>query len=183
MAFNIKMLFRGKKDINNKDNQSKEISAPKSELEQITDELIEESLRDLQKSFNEILSSTELFTKDSAEDTLKILINSAIAKRSALNGRIEKSVEEGAYFDRYYGKMRSINVLTNDTYRSIREYEHYHNLFLNLYKEYQEKTGEKIELDTSYTDSKVFVADIADYLEEKRKVYLEKEQTDGTEDT
>jgi len=45
-----------------------------------------------------------------------LLIKEAIANRKMLINRIEKEVETGSLFERYYGKMQAINKLTNKAY-------------------------------------------------------------------
>lgn len=90
---------------------------PQAEIEQITTELIEETRDILQKSFDKVMEKkTGPLTEEEAQVILRGLIKEAVANRRLFSGRIEKSVESGSLFDRYYGKMQTINLLTNRAY-------------------------------------------------------------------
>ena len=154
-----------------------------TEMEQITNEVIRRSQKKLERAFNKKMLSKKSFTKEDAESILTELIKIAIAERSILNGKIERSVETGTYFERYYGKMRSINELTNETYRSMRERLHYEKRYQSLQKEYKEKTGDTVELDASYPGSQKYVEDMAEFLDQKRKVFLEKDENNESQET
>lgn len=102
--------------------KKKENTQSKAEIEEITTELIEETKKVLQIRFDELMSQhTKPLSEDEARVILNGLIKEAIAKRKIMTGRIEKSVETGALFDRYYGKMQNINALTNSAYAQMQK--------------------------------------------------------------
>ena len=100
----------------------KEKKQSKAEIEQITTDVIEETKIVLQQRFDELMSKhTEPLSEDEARVILNGLIKEAVAKRKVMTGRIEKSVETGTLFERYYGKMQVINVLTNSAYAQMQK--------------------------------------------------------------
>lgn len=100
----------------------KKTYSSEAEIERITTELIEETKKKLDKKFNKELrkvAKDNNLEKDFAERIIDLLLKEAIADRKMLIGRIEKDVESGDLFDRYYGKMQTINTLTNSAYASM----------------------------------------------------------------
>lgn len=96
-----------------------------AEIEHITTCLIRETIDALRYRFqielrNELAKGSSI-EMDFAQRTLELLIHEAIANRKMLIGRIEKNVETGDLFDRYYGKMQTINALTNSAYALMQQ--------------------------------------------------------------
>lgn len=87
------------------------------ELEQLTNKLIAEAKADLQKIFNQqIAKKAKPLGTDDAKIILEALIKEAVAKRKLLIGRLEKDLEEGRLYRRYFQKMDIINDLTSDSH-------------------------------------------------------------------
>lgn len=128
-------------------------STIESELEMLTNELIEETIGPdglLERHFQEVLShySAEPDKKlkleeDDVKNILKQLIKEAVSKRNVLNGRIEKSVENGAIFERYYGKVQIINTLTNRTYAKLQLMQACKRRYDYMEEVYRKVTGEE----------------------------------------
>lgn len=95
------------------------------EVEDITSALIEETRYAIKERFNqeiaEIKKHGRKLTEDEARTILMGLLYEAISRRKLLAGRIEKSVEVGTLFERYYGKMQAINYLTNKAYSEMQK--------------------------------------------------------------
>lgn len=153
-----------------------------AEIEQIITELIEETRDILQKRFDEVMAKRlRPLTEDEAQVVLQSLIKEAIAKRKLLSGRVEKSVETGLLFDRYYGKMQTINALTNSAYAQMQK--------MNVAKEryefqkgiYKKLTGKMYVPDAIPDDSKTVrfdggsYKDIWETMDEERKIFEEEQ--------
>ncbi len=94
----------------------------RAESEQITTELIEETLDILRKRFAELtVNHHEMMGETEAAQIMECLIKEAVSHRSLLMGRVEKSVEEGPVFERYYGKIREIDALTGEAYTLMKQ--------------------------------------------------------------
>lgn len=126
----------------------KTASSSESEVQQLTAELIDETCVGLQKRFEELLAEhTEPLSKEDACVILNCLIKEAVAKRQLLAGRIEKNVETGSLFDRYYGKMQTINVLTNSAYARMQKMDKAKEKYEYECAVYKKLTGKMYEPD------------------------------------
>ena len=125
---------------------------------------------------------TEPLSEDEARVILNGLIKEAIAKRKVMTGRIEKSVETGALFERYYGKMQVINALTNSAYVQMKkmdkakerydfEREVYKKLIGKMYVPHV-LPDDKI----AFKKSKAPKKDILEILDEKKKCIEEESE-------
>lgn len=95
--------------------QSSDDASP--ELEQLTNQLIAETKADLQGVFNQqVAKRTKPLGTEDVKMILGALIKAAIAKRELLIGRLEKDLEEGRLYRRYFQKMDIINDLTSDSH-------------------------------------------------------------------
>lgn len=95
--------------------QSSDDASP--ELEQLTNQLIAEAKADLQGVFNQQMAKrTKPLGTEDVKMILEVLIKAAIAKRELLIGRLEKDLEEGRLYRRYFQKMDIINDLTSDSH-------------------------------------------------------------------
>ncbi|MDY5772958.1 MAG: hypothetical protein SPK32_05940 [Bacteroidaceae bacterium] len=97
-------------------NRKENNDSNKSELECITSDLIEEAKREIEASKKKIVTDKRTLEPNEVEEIIKKLIGELASKRNGMIGRIEKDIEGGALFDRYFGKMQTINTLTNSTY-------------------------------------------------------------------
>ncbi len=153
-----------------------------AEIEQITTELIEETRDILQKRFDEVMAKRlRPLTEDEAQVILQSLIKEAIAKRKLLSGRVEKSVETGLLFDRYYGKMQTINTLTNRAYAQMQK--------MNVSKEryefqkgiYKKLTGKMYVPDAIPDDGQATgtgsgsYKDVWEIMDEEKKIFEEEQ--------
>jgi hypothetical protein len=158
----------------------KTVDVSQAEIEQITTELIEETRNILQKRFDEVMSKQSgSMTEDQAQVILHGLIKEAISKRKLLSGRIEKSVETGTLFDRYYSKMQTINSLTNSAFAQMQK--------MNVSKAkyefqcgiYKKLTGKMYIPDTIPDDRNPVKSedeqykDIWETMEEEKKIFQE----------
>lgn len=91
-----------------------------SELETLTNQVIREAVGSdgiLTNEFNKRIAmydpEVNPIGEEAAKELLVSMLSMAVAQRKVINGRIEKSVEVGNLFDRYYGKLNTINVLSN----------------------------------------------------------------------
>lgn len=99
-----------------------------SEIERLTSELIAETTGpegSLQEAFDQMTKDFDAETnplgEEKAREILTTLIQDAAAGRQRLIDRIEKSVETGMLFDRYYSQMAKINRETNRTYAKMKK--------------------------------------------------------------
>lgn len=97
-------------------NRKENNDSNKSELECITSDLIEEAKRKIEASKKKIVADKRTLEPNEVEEIIKKMIGELASKRNGMIGRIEKDIEGGALFDRYFGKMQTINTLTNSTY-------------------------------------------------------------------
>lgn len=152
------------------------------EIEDITTALIEETRCAIKGRFdqeiNAIKKQGRKLTEDEARAILMGLLYEAISRRKLLSGRIEKSVEVGSLFDRYYGKMQAINYLTNKAYSEMQK--------MNVAKEryefqrgiYHKLTGkmyipDTIPDDTSNEKRREKSKDVWEKIDDELKVYEE----------
>lgn len=99
-----------------KDNGKKYAGA---EMELMTNELIEQTIEKMKAQYSAEIDryhSGDALERDVADYILLMLLGMGAADRKNLIGRIEKDIETGDLFDRYYSKMEVINYLTNSAY-------------------------------------------------------------------
>ena len=170
MTMHLSDLFRKKKEHNS--------FTTEAELEHITTCLIQETERDLRKHFQKELQNQlangNSMEKTSAERILKSLIVEAVARRKMLIGRIEKDVETGDLFDRYYGKMHTINVLTNNAYASMQRMDVAEERYIYEKMVYKKITGkmyepEAIPDDTALKKARTKKRDILEVMDERKR--------------
>lgn len=103
---------------------TQDVNEPKTELELLTEQMIEETIQVLDKQFRSQIknhNSRELpVAKQKVQTIMNHLIGTAAASRLRLSSRIEKSVETGNLFERYYSRLQVINNLTNVTHTKMR---------------------------------------------------------------
>ena len=158
----------------------RENTQSKAEIEQITTDIIEETKIVLQERFSELMSKhTEPLSEEEACVILNGLIKEAVAKRKLMTGRIEKSVETGTLFDRYYGKMQVINALTNSAYAQMQKMDkakERYDFQRDIYKKLTGKmyvSGALPDDKTASMKSKAPKKDIFEILDEKKKLIEE----------
>ena len=159
----------------------KEVDSSQGEIEQITTELIEETCNILQKRFDEVMAKQSgSMTEDQAQIILHGLIKEAISKRKLLSGRIEKSVETGTLFDRYYSKMQTINALTNSAFAQMQKMNVLKARYEFQCEIYKKLTGKMYISDTIPDDKNSIKSedkqykDIWETMEEQKKIFQEK---------
>lgn len=129
------------------------------EMEALTDQLIAESLvlldQELKRALRTYDRNNNPLGEHEAKEIMMGIISLAVSQRRLLSGRICQSVEEGALFKQYYGKMKAIDKLTLDAYEKMRrmqtarerfEYQKviYENVVGKTYsKDFRPKDGEK----------------------------------------
>ena len=91
----------------------------KGEFERLTDELIQETISSDGEMMQQLNRMLDGYSADqnplSVQDAKNILFSVllvAVRQRRRLSGRIATSVEKGALFSQYYGKIREINHYT-----------------------------------------------------------------------
>lgn len=148
-----------------------------AEIEHITTCLIDETKANLRKRFdselqNELAKGSSI-EADFVQRTLELLIREAIASRKILIGRIEKDVETGGLFDRYYGKMQTINTLTNSAYALMQRMDVAEERYTYERAVYKKITGkmyepEAIPDDISVKKKKGIKRDILEVMDERK---------------
>ena len=148
-----------------------------AEIEHITTCLIDETKANLRKRFdselqNELAKGNSI-EADFVQRTLELLIREAIASRKILIGRIEKDVETGGLFDRYYGKMQTINTLTNSAYALMQRMDVAEEGYTYERSVYKKITGkmyepEAIPDDISVKKKKGIKRDILEVMDERK---------------
>jgi len=119
-----------------------------AEIEQLTTQLIEDTIGSngvLQKKFDSLLAQYRrnpyaLGTAD-AQNFLFGLLKEAVAQRRLLSGRIEKSVESGILFQRYYSRMQYINHSTNVAYEKMEQMQAAEKRYKDLLGIYRQVIG------------------------------------------
>lgn len=149
-----------------------------AEIEHITTCLIQRTMDNLRNRFqielrNELAKGNSI-ELDCAQRTLELLIREAIANRKLLIGRIEKDVETGDLFDRYYGKMQTINTLTNSAYALMQRMDVAEERYSYEREVYKKITGkmyepEAIPDDISLKKSKKKKRDILEIMDERKQ--------------
>lgn len=149
-----------------------------AELEHITTCLINETKAKLRKQFqaelqNEIAKGN-IIEAEYAIRTLEMLIKEAVASRKILIGRIEKDVETGELYDRYYGKMQTINSLTNKAYALMQRMDVAKERYMyekEIYKKINDKmyVSDAIPDDISIKKTKKKRRDILVVMDESKK--------------
>ena len=108
----------------NEETESQENIQEKTELELLTEQMIEETIQVLEKQFISQIrmnsSDKKPIGKEKVRSIMNHLIGTAVARRLLLPSRIEKSVETGMLFERYYSRLQVINNLTNVTHTKMR---------------------------------------------------------------
>lgn len=132
-----------------------------SELERLTADLLKETEATLQRNFERSIADygdfsqegtgqkeaqrlrrareREILDEEKAREILMALLKDAITYRKMLSVRIERDVETGALFTRYYGKMQVINAQTIEAYEKLQIMDRDKDAF-----EYQQAVYEKL---------------------------------------
>lgn len=91
-----------------------------SELDILMDKLIRDTIGPKGTMTTEFHDRIAAFDPDNtpigeeaAKELLVSMLTLAVAQRKLFNSRIEKSVEVGGLFDRYYGKLHTVSELAN----------------------------------------------------------------------
>jgi len=141
-----------------------------AEIEHLTDQLIYNMIGEngeLQRQLDRILLYRGLLgkpisTKD-AKQILSDLLKTAVANRKLLAGRIEKSVEHGALYEQYYGRIKEINELTSSAYAKMEKMRSAREAYERL-KLYYEEIQDKTYIDIDNTERKKKLDKIKDPL-------------------
>lgn len=146
--------------IRRKNKQDTQISeeSNKSEIEQLTDDLIRETNEILQKQFEELTkkhsAQANPLKAEEAQNILFSLIRTAAAQRRLLAGRIEKSIDKGNLFNEYYDKMKYINELTVNANANMKKMKLAKELYENQLAVYKKVTGKTYKKDMELENSK-----------------------------
>lgn len=94
------------------------------EMEALTDQLIAETLvlldQELKRALRTYDRNSNPLGEHETREIMMGIISLAVSQRRLLSGRICQSVEEGALFKQYYGKMKAIDKLTLDAYEKMK---------------------------------------------------------------
>lgn len=157
-----------------------------SELEQLTTELIEQTKAALSEQFQREMNRLkpgEPIEKDVADRTIRLLLDMAAAERKNLIGRIESDVTSGDLFERYYGKMETINRLTNSAYAKMQKLDYCKEKYENDKAIYEKLTGKMyvagtVPLDTRKHKKNQRKKDIWESIAEHENVIEEGDDSD-----
>ena len=157
-----------------------------SELEHLTTELIEQTKAELREQFQREMSRLkpgEPIEKDVADRTIRLLLDMAAADRQNLIGRIENDVTSGNLFEHYYGKMETINRLTNSAYAKMQKLDYCKEKYDTNKALYEKLTGKMyvegtVPSDTKKRKNNKPKKDIWESMAEHEKVFEEGDDGD-----
>lgn len=158
----MNILKKLKKKRNREKQSFKKVEGEVSEIEALTTKLLEETIGEkglvreqLQNMLNHFDTNNNPLGVTEAEFILFSLIKVAIAQRRLLSGRIEKSVEEGELFERYYGRMQIINQLTIDAHTKMKKMQVARERYEYQLAIYQKVVGKTYERDLRPNDNEL----------------------------
>lgn len=154
------------------------------ELEAITNNVIEEMKEDLTKDFEQMTkgyrSKPGRLEKEEMYSIIWNLMEKALKERHVLIERIEKDIETGDLYERYYNKMHTINIYTNSAYAMMKKLEVKEESYERQKELYKKVVGEAYEykLDDKKSTRKKEKKDILVRMDEK-KIMLENSEDSG----
>lgn len=139
-----------------------------SELEILTTQLIKETVDDngeLEKEFLKLIGERIKnpnipLTEDDAKEVISNLIPIAVAQRRLLTNRIEDSIEFGNLFERYYGKLQTVDILTNNAYVKLQKMQRAESDYLYEEEVYKKVRGLAFESAVSPDDQNAGAIDV-----------------------
>ncbi len=149
----------------------------RSEVEQLTTELIKDTEAAIRQEFQRIMQDYTDYSKEGAnvadketshrvkerkildkakaQKILIALLKEIIANRKLLASRIERDVETGSLFRRYYGKMQFINTQTIDAFEKLQQMDMDKDAYEYQQEIYRRLTGKIYQEDVIPNDRKV----------------------------
>ena len=162
-----------------------QVRIQETEMTTLVDQLINDVIgpngtmtRHFKKAIAGYSRETNPISEAKARTVMLDMVRMAVAERKRIVGRVEKSIEEGSLYDRYYTKLMDINMMTNETYIKLIEMKYAEREYLQM-NELYDKVKKNLQRDEYQLsdDADVYGRSLESFLDEQNELM----ETEATE--